>query len=302
MSHAPLALPRPAGLDPLALAMGVAFAVMWSSAFTSAKFVVADAPPFLALSVRFLLSGVLACGIALMLGQSARLTRRQWGLVVVFGLCQNALYLGLNFLAMTRIEGGLAAIIASVLPLLVAAGAWAVDGERPAPLGLVGLALGFGGVAVVMGGRLTGGSDALGIGLCVLGALALAVATLAVRGASGGGNLLMVVGLQMLVGALALAPVAALFESWEAVRWTSPMLIAFAYTTLVPGVLATLVWFTLVRRIGPTRAAAFHFLNPCLGVAIAWALRGEPLGPADLLGVGVATVGILLVQLSRRPA
>ena len=291
--------PAPPRVDALALLMGVGFAVMWSSAFTSAKVVVADAPPFLALSLRFLISGLLACALAAALGQSARLSRRQWALVVVFGVCQNALYLGLNFLAMTRIEGGLAAIIASLLPLLVAAGAWGAFRERPGWLGALGLALGFAGVAVVMLARLDGGTDPLGIGLCLVGALALAVATLALRGIPTGGAVLMVVGLQMLVGAAALAPVAAVFEDPAAVRLTVPLAAAFTYTTLVPGVLATVVWFLLVRRIGATEAAAFHFLNPALGVGIAAALLGEPFGGRDLLGVGVTTVGILMVQVAR---
>lgn len=291
-----------ARLDPAAMLMGVAFAVMWSGAFTAAKFVVADAPPFIALSLRFVVAGLLACALAAALGQSARLTRRQWGLVVVFGLCQNSLYLGLFFLAMTRIEGGLAAIIASMLPLFVAAGSWIVLGDRPRPIGGLGLALGFAGVALIMGARIGGGADPAFVGVAVLGTLALAVATLVVRGVSPGSNVLMIVGLQMLVGAAGLAPVAILFEHWSDVHVTLPMMLGIGYSILFSGVLATLVWFVLVRRIGPTNAAAFHFLNPCLGVAIAAALLGEGLGPRDLLGVGIVTAGILLVQLSRRPA
>ncbi|SFI09637.1 DMT family transporter [Albimonas pacifica] len=293
---------RWAGLDPLAMLMGLGFAMLWSSAFTAAKFVVADAPPFLALTARFAVAGLLACALAAAMGQSARLTRRQWGLVVVFGLCQNSLYLGLNFLAMTRIDGGLAAIIASTLPLFVAAGAWAFLSERPSRLGAAGLALGFAGVAVIMGARIEGGADPLFVGLAALGALALAVATLVVRGVSPGPNVLMIVGLQMLVGGVGLAPFALAFESVADVTWSLPMLLGLGYSILFSGILATLVWFLLVRRIGPTNAAAFHFLNPCLGVAVAALLLGETLGPRDLLGVGIVTVGILLVQLSRRPA
>ncbi|MFO7856756.1 MAG: DMT family transporter [Paracoccaceae bacterium] len=297
MTATDAAPPRP---DALALAMGVGFAIMWSSAFTSAKIVVADAPPFLALALRFALSGLLAVALAAALGQTVRLGRRGWALVVVFGICQNALYLGLNFLAMTRIEGGLAAIIASLLPLLVAAGSWAVFAERPGRLGGAGLALGFAGVAVVMANRLEGGTDALGVGLCVVAALALSVATLALRGMTAGGNLLMIVGLQMLVGAVALAPVTLLFEDPSTVTWSMPLGLAFAYTTLVPGLAATLVWFMLVRRIGPTRASSFHFLNPALGVGIAALILAEPFGWRDAAGVAVTTVGILMVQSSRR--
>ncbi|MEM1314017.1 MAG: DMT family transporter [Pseudomonadota bacterium] len=286
-------------LDPVAILMGVVFAAIWSSAFTSAKILVADVPPFQVSALRFALAGVIACGMAFALGQSPRLTRRQWLLVGVFGLCQNTLYLGLNFLAMTRIEGGLAAVIASVLPLLVAALGWAVLGERPRWLGALGLALGFAGVIAVMAGRLQGGSDPVAVAMCVAGALALAVATLALRGIAPGRNLLMMVGLQMFVGAATLGPLSLWLEAGMTPRWTEPALWAFAYTTLVPGVIATVIWFRLVRRIGAVKAAAFHFLNPALGVGIAWLLLSEPLGWQDAAGVAVATLGIALVQLSK---
>jgi drug/metabolite transporter (DMT)-like permease len=135
------------------------------------------------------------------------------------------------------------------------------------------------------------------VALCVVGALSLAVATLTLRDASAGGGLLTVVGWQMLVGAAALT-LAAAFETPE-VRWSPALGLAFAYTVLVPGLLATLTWFVLVRRIGAVRASAFHFLNPPLGVAFAAVLLGEAVGPWDLVGVAVTAAGILMVQLAR---
>ncbi|PJN96490.1 EamA family transporter, partial [Amaricoccus sp. HAR-UPW-R2A-40] len=50
-------------MDWRAIGLGVLFAAMWSSAFTSARMIVTDAPPFLALSLRFLLSGALALAV-----------------------------------------------------------------------------------------------------------------------------------------------------------------------------------------------------------------------------------------------
>jgi drug/metabolite transporter (DMT)-like permease len=295
-----LEAPRTRAPDALSIVMGVGFALIWSSAFTSARIALTDAPPFLFLSARFLAAGLAAVALALALGQRLPRDRAAWRLIVVFGLCQNALYLGLNFLAMTEVPAGLASIIASALPLAVAALAWAAHGERLSALGALGLALGFGGVLLVMGGRVAGGAPAWGVALCVAGALALAVATLVLRGASAGGNLLMVVGLQMLVGAVALAPVAALGESVEHVRWTVSLGLAFLYITLVPGLIATLVWFALVRRIGAGPASAFHFLNPALGVGIAALVLGEPATWLDAAGVAVVTAGIACVQIAAR--
>ena len=280
-------------MDLRAIGLGLAFAFMWSSAFTSARIIVADAPPLMSLSLRFLISGLLGIAIARAMGQTWRLTRPQWKSTFIFGICQNALYLGLFFVAMQRIEASLAAIIAAAMPLFVGLAG------RLRPVAVLGLVLGMGGVALIMGSRLTGGADPLAIGLCIIGTLALTVATLSVRGASAGGNVLMIVGLQMLVGAAALAVVAAFTEDWQ-VTWSTPLIVAFFYTTLVPGLAATFTWFVLVNRIGAIRAATFHFLNPFFGVLIAAIVLGEAVGLLDIFGALIIALGILAVQLSKQ--
>ncbi|MFV0360884.1 DMT family transporter [Tropicimonas sp.] len=286
-------------MDLRALMMGLAFAFMWSSAFTSARIIVVHAPPLGVSALRFLIAGTIAIVIARLLGQSWRLTTSQARLTVVFGICQNALYLGLFFIAMQTIEASLAAIIASTMPLLVALSGRVILGQRVPPLGVAGLFAGFAGVAVIMASRIqAGGADPAGIALCVIGVTALTFATLAVRGASSGGNVLMIVGMQMLVGAAVLLPVSLLTEAWV-FDWTPAVIAAFAYTVIVPGLIATLVWFLLVRRVGAVKAATFHFLNPFFGVAVAAILLGERLGLWDAVGVAIIMAGILAVQISR---
>ena len=185
------------------------------------------------------------------------------------------------------------------MPLIVALLGWAVFRDRVRPLAIAGLIAGVLGVALIMGARLSGGVDPVGVALCFGGALALAIATLSVRGAASGGNVLMIVGLQMFVGAAILIVVSAFTEDWSAIEWSQKLVWAFIYTTLIPGVLATWVWFRLVGRIGAIKAATFHFLNPFFGVAIAALVLGEKLGPLDLVGVAIITAGILAVQLSK---
>jgi drug/metabolite transporter (DMT)-like permease len=286
-------------MDFRALFMGLAFAVMWSSAFTSARIIVAAAPPVSALALRFLISGILGVLIARALGQSWRLTPAQWRATIIFGLCQNALYLGLNFVAMQTVEASLAAIIASSMPLLVGLASWLILGQRVSALGFAGLAAGMAGVALIMGTRLQGGADLYGVMLCIGGVVALTFATLMVRGATSGGNFLMIVGLQMLVGSAALGVFGIATETLE-IAWSWQFVAAFVYTTLIPGLAATLVWFALVNRIGAVKAATFHFLTPFFGVTIAALVLNEALGFWDIIGVLVVTGGILAVQLSRQ--
>ena len=285
-------------MDIRAILAGLAFAVIWSSAFTSARVIVAEAPPILSLSLRFLISGLIGVGLARLLGQTWRLNRAQWQTIFIFGLCQNALYLGLNFVAMQTIEASLASIIASTMPLLVGLVGWVWFKEKLPIIGVLGLIVGVIGTALIMGVRIQGGTDFFGITLCIVGVLSITVATLSMRGVSSGGNLLMIVGLQMLVGAVILAFPGVVFEEWEVV-WTPKLLLAFSYTVLMPGLLATFIWFWLVGRIGAVRATTFHFLNPFFGVLIAAIFLGESLDIWDAVGVIVIMAGIFMVQTSR---
>ncbi len=286
-------------MDLRAILAGLAFALIWSSAFTSARIIVADAPPILSLSLRFLISGLIGIAIARMLGQTWRLTPGQWKATIVFGICQNALYLGLNFVEMQSIEDCLASIIASTMPLAVGVAGWVFFSERLSWVGILGLLAGAVGVALIMGARMQDGADLFGIVLCFIAVASLTVATLMVRGASSGGNILMIIGLQMLVGSVLLAVPGLLLEH-KVVLWSPKLVLAFSYTVLMPGLVATFIWFWLVQRIGAVKAATFHFLNPFFGVAIAALFLGESLRFWDIIGVVVIMVGILAVQMARQ--
>ncbi|MFC6710426.1 DMT family transporter [Paracoccus cavernae] len=289
-------------MDIRAIGMGVAFAFLWASAFTTTRMIVTVSPPLTALVIRFALSAVIAIPIALALGQSFRLSRAEWRTVILFGICQNALYLGLNWIAMQWVEASAAAIIASMMPLIVAVMGWAFLGDRLRPMAIVGLVTGIVGVAIIMGVRLQHGLNIPGTVLCLIAAVALAAATLSARGPGGSSNMFMIVGLQMAVGAVTLLPVALFLEWGQPIHLSGKLAFAFIYTVIAPGILATWLWFMLVHRIGAVRAATYHFLSPFFGVAIAAIILGERFGVTDVAGALIVAAGILMVQRSKLPA
>ena len=124
--------------------LGIAFALIWSSAFTSARISMFDAPPFLLLSLRFLISGIIAIGLAHIIGQSIQFSRSEWYAILIFGVFQNTIYLGLNFVAMQWIDASLAATIASILPLIITIFLWLFFKEKLSTVGLLGLVIGYG--------------------------------------------------------------------------------------------------------------------------------------------------------------
>ena len=285
-------------MKPKALFLGLIFALLWSSAFTAARIIVSYAPPLGALSLRFFISGILALIIAKWLRQNFKLTKKQLQATIIFGICQNTIYLGLNFISMQWIDASIAAIIASSMPLLVALLGWLFLGQRLSFVGILGLGVGFVGVILVMGFRMSTGINELGLIYCILGALALSIATLAVRNTNSEGNLLVIVGYQMLIGGASLSIFSFIFETYI-IDLNMKLLLAFIYTTLAAGLIATVVWFWLVNEIGAVKAATFHFLNPFFGVSIAALILGESLSVSDYFGVLIVTIGILLVQTSK---
>ena len=286
-------------IDIRALLVGIIFAFIWASAFTSARIIVADAPPLFALSMRFWVGGFIGIGMARWYGQSMRLTPIQWRAAIIFGVFQNGVYLGLNFVAMQWVEASFASIVASVMPLLVAMAIWLFFREKLSWIGIVGLFVGFIGVSMVMTSRLAGGIDSLGVLLCVIAVFSLTLTTLMIRGVASGGNLLMVVGVQMIIGAVVLLIPALMLESLYDVSFSWSLIAAFSYTVVFAGLIATYLWMWLVDYIGATKAATFHFMNPIFGVSISAFVLSEALSWTDIIGILITSLGIFAVQFSK---
>jgi uncharacterized membrane protein len=97
------------------------FCLLWSSAFSVTKLALADCPPLLLLTARFLVAGVVILGAAAVTGTTWRtVTRRDLIVLAALGVANNALYLGLIYVGMRSISSGLSAIIVSANPVLTA--------------------------------------------------------------------------------------------------------------------------------------------------------------------------------------
>ena len=276
--------------------LGIAFVIMWSSAFTSAKVLVQYSPPLFILAIRFLISGSIGILLAYLMGQRINFSKNEWKVIIIFGICQNSIYLGLNFIAMKWVDAGIGAVIASTLPIMVATFSIIMRIENLNILRLFGLCIGFSGVLLIMIQRIEDPTSILGLFFCSVGAIALAIATIVVnKTATKGENILMIVGLQMLIGSLTLFPFALIIEDWF-LKPTLPFFISFCYTTIFPGLVATVIWLKLVGRIGATQASSYHFLNPFFGVVTAAALLSENLTLFDYSAVIIITLGIVIIQ------
>jgi drug/metabolite transporter (DMT)-like permease len=296
----PVSAPRAVDSLPLLIA---AFCVLWSSAFAVVKLALTDCPPLLLLTARFLLAGGTMLGAAAVFGAPGRLARRDMIALILLGVANNALYLGLNHVGMQSISAGLSALIVSANPVLTAVLAAAFLGERMTWRKSAGLLLGIGGVAFIVESRITSGLDSpIGIAFTVAALVALVGGTILFKRLAPNGGLWIGNGVQNLAGGLALVPFAFAFESVGDVVPSWRLLVALGYLALLVSVVGFLLWFHVLTVIGATAASAYHFLMPPLGMLFGWLLLGEHVSWPDLVGIVPVAFGIFLVTRVPQPS
>ena len=283
----------------LPLMVGV-FLMLWSSAFSVAKLSLADCPPLLLLAARFLVAGVLMFGIAAISRVRWTLSRRDILLFALLGIANQAIYLGVGYVALRDISAGLSVLIFSANPIVTAVFAALVLGERMTWSKAVGLVLGIAGVAFIVQSRLSIGSDHLrGILLTVVSLLSFVGGTILFKRYAPKDGLWIGNGVQSLAAGIALLPFSLSTESIGDIVPTWRLLACFAFLVLLVSVFAYLLWFKILALSGATAASSYYFLLPPLGMLFGWLLLGEHVALSDLIGIIPVVLGIYLVT---RPA
>ena len=280
--------------------MVAAFCLLWSSAFAVAKIGIADCPPLLLLTFRFLLAGVLMLGAAAVTGVSLKLGRRDLLLFAALGIANQAAYLGIGYVGLRTISSGLSALVISANPVLTAVLAAAFLNERMTWRKALGLVLGVGGVAFIVESRVVAGVEHLdGIAFTLAALVSLVTGTILFKKFAPSGGLWVGNGVQSLSAGFALLPFAFSFESVGEVVPTWRLFWAMAFLVPFVSVFAYLIWFRMLQTWGATAASSYHFLMPPLGMLFGFLLLGEHVSAVDLMGIVPVALGIWLVT---RPA
>lgn len=276
------------------------FVLIWTSAFPAAKIGLIDSPPLLFLASRFLVAGILMLAWAHWRGSLRMLSIREIGVLSVLGLLNHALYLGLSWTGMGSLSSGLSTILISANPIVVAVLASFVLREPLTRQKVLGLMLGFLGVAYIVRNRIGSGMDTLEGFLLVLAALfTLAFGTVLYKKWPVRTDVVTGTGFQIILSGLFLLPVALWLEDPASMNLSVSFAAAFVWLVVVVSITGYQLWFNLLEQGSASAASAWFFLTPPLGlVAGAW-LLDEPLNWADFLGIIPVVIGIVLVTRAR---
>ena len=277
-------------------AMPAAFVFLWSTGFIGAKLGLPYAEPMTFLSLRFAIVAALLLAAALFFRAPWPGSWREAAHIAVAGLLLHAVYLGGIFASIHQgVEAGVSALIVGIQPILTAAVAGLILGERVTARQWLGLGLGIVGVALVVWRKLALGiGTPLGVGLSGLALLGMTAGTLYQKRFCGAMPLRTGNTIQFAAAAAATGLLAFLLESRE-IAWSRDFIIAMTWLILVLSFGAITLLHLLIRRGAAARVASLFYLVPASTALIAWPLFGERFGPVALAGMALIAVGVALV-------
>ena len=276
-------------------------AAIWGGAFLFIGVAVRHVPPLTYVWLRVTIAAAAMWIYVKARGVDVGLPRQVWGAILLLAVLNNALPFALFGWGQTHIASGLASILNATTPIwgVVVAHFFTHD-ERMSPRKAVGVLLGFGGVATMVGPSLLSnlGSSALAQLACVTASLSYALAAVwARRFKRIGVSPLSVTTGQLTAGALIMLPLAMIVDR----PWTHafPPLSAWAAITalaLFCTALGYVLYFRLIDHAGATNALLVTLLVPPVAILLGSLFLGEQLAPQDFLGLALIAFGLAAID------
>jgi drug/metabolite transporter (DMT)-like permease len=274
-------------------------ALVWGSTYFGIALGIESFTPFGMVAVRYLSAGILALLLSRALKEPLPLKRDLPHLML-----QGLLLLGISNALVTWAEGrvpsGLTAVLCSTTPFFYAL----MNREGATRRSMLGLAVGFLGVAVLTWKPGQGlALSAIGFAAIILATFLWAFGTLYARKHVQGRSLLGNVGIQMLTGGAFGLLMTRFTGGFLHGPLSTKALLAVAFLALF-GSLITQTAFNYLSRVWPpTKMSTYAFLNPLVAVFLGSVFRAEPFTLRVLAGMLVILAGVALVQFpARRPA
>jgi drug/metabolite transporter (DMT)-like permease len=282
--------------------------LVWGSTYLGISIAVASIPPFLMAAVRFLLAGtiLLTWSVARDRRSFVVPTRRQVRDSAIVG----ALLLGggMGFVAFAEqtVPSGIAALLIATMPIWVAVFGGIFLGERLPRLAILGIVVGFVGVAVLAAPSVVGGAGALepiSLLFCLLSPLAWASGSLfASHRAILPARPLVATGLQMLLGGAVLSAMAVAtgeIAQFDLAAVTRESLVGLLYLTVVGSLLAFTVYGYMLRVAPLPLVTTYAYVNPIVAVILGAIVLGETIDGRTVVAGTIIVVAVALIVTAR---
>jgi len=287
------------------IAAFAAIYLIWGSTYLAIKLAIASIPPFLMLSFRFVPAGLLLYAFLRLRGIPAP-TRKQWFAAVGVGTLMLAGGTGAVAYAERSIHSGLAALLVAVVPMWMVLFDWMGPARRrPTRRVLVGLAVGFLGVGLIVGPAWEGaGMAGLGaVAIVMFGTICWALGSVYSRHLSKPQSSFMSSAMQMTGAGISLFLLAVLFgetATFDPSIITQESAMAVGYLIVFGSLIAYAAYVWLLHHTTPARVSSYAFVNPLVAMLLGVWLGNESFGPMAIFAATLVVTSVVLVTLGGR--
>lgn len=283
--------------------------IIWGSTYLAIKYAIETLPTFLMAGVRFTVAGAILYAWARASKGYEKPKLAHWRTSLIVGTLLLGIGNGGVVLAEHYISSSLAALLIATTPFFIVLLAWAFMGSgRPNYKVILGLAVGFVGVSLLIFGREADGSagsngQLFGIIATLVATLAWAAGSLYSTRAPAVGSAVQAAGMQMLAGGAVLLVTGTVTGEWasfDARSVSTTSILALAYLIVFGAIVAFTAFSWLLKNASPAAVSTYAYVNPAIAVLLGWAIAGETLTGLMLAGAAVVVVSVALITANKK--
>jgi drug/metabolite transporter (DMT)-like permease len=277
-----------------------AICLIWGTTYLALRIAVMHFPPFLFIAIRQTLSGLLLVLFMMLVMKQSLPSRQDLFRQAIAGFFLISMGNGLVAWAELYIPSGLAAIICSLMPLVVILLNISINKEeRPNMAIVVGTLMGFAGIVMIFSenlGIFSSSNYVIAVLLTLTAVFCWAGGSIWVKKKSSPTNLFVNAGLQMFFGGLWLFPVSMVVDDLSAVHWSTQAFYAMLYLIAFGSIIAYACYAYALRSLPMTIVSLYAYVNPIVAVLLGWLILNEPLSAWMWVSICITIAGIYIVN------
>ncbi|RAV99432.1 DMT family transporter [Pseudochryseolinea flava] len=278
----------------------VSICLIWGTTYLALRIAVTHFPPFLFVVIRQIIAGLILGGGVMLVRKTSLPSWREIRRQAIAGFFMISLGNGLVAWAEVEIPSGIAAIICSLMPVMVILINLTINkDEKPTVPILLGVAMGLAGIVMIFGENISEFANPtylLSIIMVFVGVISWAGGSIWLKKDKTTSDPFLNAGIQMFFGGVWLIPFSLFFDDLETVRWTPEAAYALVYLIILGSVVAYACYTFVLRKLPMTIVSLYAYVNPLVAVFLGWLILDEQLNLNTVIAFALTVAGIYVVN------
>ncbi len=284
----------------------IAFTLIWGGTWIVIRGQIGTVPPQWSVAYRFIIAAIAMALIAKARGQSLRLPRRYWPGLAFLGLTQFCINFNAVYIAELYITSGVVATMFALLLIPSSLLGWAMLGQRPGRRFVAGSVVAVAGIGLLLQHELAKAGTSteavlVGAGFTLFGMIGASLANVfQARPVMRQIPLLAMLAWSMAAGAAMDVGIALVIAGPPTIEWSAGYWAGLLYLALAASVLAFMLYYPVVRAIGPAKAAYSSMVVPVIAMGFSTALEDFRWTATTIAGAALALGGMAIAMSRNR--